>query len=124
LGRGALAADPRFATNANRMKNRATLVHELEFALATGTTDEWVDRLLAAGVPAGPIHDLAQVFSDPHTLARAMIEDVDHPVAGTVHTLGFPLKLSDTPLRVRRAPPLLNEHSAEIRRELGMEGGA
>jgi crotonobetainyl-CoA:carnitine CoA-transferase CaiB-like acyl-CoA transferase len=50
-----------------------------------------------------------------------MIEDVDHPVAGRVHTLGFPLKMSDTPLRVRRAPPLLGEHATEIRRELGME---
>ncbi|MEP7346798.1 MAG: CoA transferase [Gemmatimonadaceae bacterium] len=50
-----------------------------------------------------------------------MIEDVEHPVAGRVHTLGFPLKMSDTPLRVRRAPPLLGEHSAEILRELGIE---
>jgi formyl-CoA transferase len=84
-------------------------------------TAEWVERMLAAGVPAGPIHDFRQVFADPHTEARRMIEDVEHPVAGTVHTLGFPLKLSDTPLRVRRPPPLLGEHSAEIRRELGME---
>jgi crotonobetainyl-CoA:carnitine CoA-transferase CaiB-like acyl-CoA transferase len=53
-----------------------------------------------------------------------MIEDVDHPVAGRVHTLGFPLKMSDTPPRVRRAPPLLGEHSAEIRKELGMEAPA
>ena len=83
---------------------------------------DWVERMLAAGVPAGPIHDFAQVFADPHTHARHMIEDVDHPVAGRVRTLGFPLKMSDTPLRVRRAPPLLGEHSAEILRELGMEG--
>ena len=73
-------------------------------------------------MPAGPIHNFAQVFQDPHTKARQMVEDVDHPVAGRVHTLGFPVKMSDTPLRVRRAPPLLGQHSAEIRRELCMEG--
>jgi len=122
LDRATLATDPRFETNALRMANRPALVGEIEAALGARTTAEWVRRMLAAGVPAGPIHDLAQVFQDPHTHARHMIEDVDHPVAGRVHTLGFPLKMSDTPLRVRRAPPLLGQHSAEIRRELGMEG--
>jgi formyl-CoA transferase len=124
LDRASLAHDPRFETNAARMANRPALVTEIEAALSECTTAEWVDRMLAAGVPAGPIHDLAQVFADPHTLARHMIEDVDHPVAGRVHTLGFPLKMSDTPLRVRRAPPLLGEHSTEILRELGMDGAA
>jgi crotonobetainyl-CoA:carnitine CoA-transferase CaiB-like acyl-CoA transferase len=52
-----------------------------------------------------------------------MVEEVEHPVAGRVRTLGFPLKMSDTPLRVRRAPPLLGEHGTEILRELGMERG-
>jgi formyl-CoA transferase len=118
-----LVADARFESNAARMANRPALVREIEAALGARTTDDWVQRLLAAGVPAGPIHDLAQVFDDPHTHARRMIEEVDHPVAGRVRTLGFPLKMSDTPPRVRRAPPLLGEHSAEILRELGMEGG-
>ena len=122
LDHDALATDPRFDSNAARVANRPALVRELEAALAAGTTAHWVARMLAAGVPAGPIHDFSQVFADPHTQARHMIEDVDHPVAGRVRTLGFPLKMSDTPLRVRRAPPLLGEHSAEILRELGMEG--
>jgi formyl-CoA transferase len=120
----ALADDPRFETNAARVANRPALVHEIERALAARTTEDWVDRILAAGVPAGPIYDFAHVFADPHTQARRMIEDVEHPVAGTVHTLGFPLKMSDTPPAVRRAPPLLGEHSAEILRELGMDGDA
>jgi formyl-CoA transferase len=121
LERSALVRDARFETNAARLANRAALVRELEEVLVMRPTAEWVERMLAAGVPAGPINDFRQVFADPHTQARRMIEDVEHPVAGTVHTLGFPLKLSDTPLRVRRPPPLLGEHSAEIRRELGME---
>jgi crotonobetainyl-CoA:carnitine CoA-transferase CaiB-like acyl-CoA transferase len=124
LERTALAVDPRFVTNAARIANRPALVAEIEAALAARTTEDWVARLLAAGVPAGPIYDFAHVFSNPHTNARHMIEDVDHPIAGRVHTLGFPLKMSETPPRVRRAPPLLGEHSAEIRRELGMEANA
>jgi crotonobetainyl-CoA:carnitine CoA-transferase CaiB-like acyl-CoA transferase len=123
LDRAALANDPRFATNAARMANKTGLVREIEDALAGRTTGEWVDLMLAAGVPAGPIQDLAQVFADPHTRARHRVEEIDHPVAGTVRTLGFPLKMSETPLRVRRAPPLLGEHTAEILRELGLDGG-
>jgi formyl-CoA transferase len=96
-------------------------VRELEAALARGTTAHWVERLLAVGVPAGPIHDFAQVFADEHTQARHMVEEIDHPVEGRVRTLGFPLKMSDTPPRVRLAPPLLGQHSAEILGELGME---
>ena len=121
IDREGLANDPRFATNAARMANRPALVAEIEAALASRTTEDWVARMHATGVPAGPIYDFAHVFSNPHTTARHMIEDVDHPVAGRIHTLGFPLKMSDTPPRVRRAPPLLGEHSAEIRRELGLE---
>src|SRR5678815_5789103 len=117
-----LADDPRFETNATRVANRPALVREIERALSARTTEDWVERILAAGVPAGPIYDFAHVFTDPHTQARRMIEDVEHPVAGTVHTLGFPVKMSDTPPAVRRAPPLLGEHSAEILRELGMDG--
>ena len=122
IDRVALADDPRFATNAARLANRPALVREIEAALAHATTAHWVERLLAAGVPSGPIHDFAQVFADVHTQARHMVEEIDHP-AGRLRTLGFPLKMSDTPLRVRRAPPLLGQHSAEILRELGMDGG-
>ena len=124
LGRNDLASDARFENNAARMANRPALVREIESALGARSTAEWVERLLAAGVPAGPIHDFAQVFADPHTQARRMVEEFDHPVAGRVRTLGFPLKMSETPPRVRRAPPLLGQHSVEILEELGMEGRA
>lgn len=118
LGRPGLARDERFATNAGRMAHLPALVEAIEAALAAGTTAEWVERLLDAGVPAGPIHDHRQVFEDPHTRARGMVEEVEHPVEGLVRTLGFPLKLGDTPAAVRRPPPLLGEHTEEVLAEL------
>jgi formyl-CoA transferase len=119
LERADLADDPRFATNEARMAHLPELVGEVESALTGRPADEWVERLLAAGVPAAPILDYAQVFSDPHTAARRMVEEVEHPVEGTIRTLGFPLKMSATPLRVRRPPPLLGEHTEEVLRERG-----
>src|SRR5690606_11488233 len=118
LDRASLANDERFATNAARMTHRTALVREIVDALAARTTDEWVEALLAAGVPAGPIHDYAQALSDPRTSARHMVLEIAHPVEGVVQSLGCPVKMSDTPLGIRRPPPLLGEHSAEILGEL------
>lgn len=122
LGRPALAEDSRFATNGDRMAHRTQLVEELEAALSGGTTDRWVESLLAAGVPAGPLWTYPQVFDDAHARARGMIEEIEHPVEGTIRTLGFPLKMLGTPMRVRRPPPLLGEHTDEVLRELGIQG--
>jgi len=118
IGREDLVSDPRFATNDDRMANRPALEAELETALRTRDTAEWVEALLAAGVPAGPINDYRQVFEDPHTLAREMMVEVEHPVEGTIRALGIPVKLSDTPGSVRRPAPLLGEHTEEILREV------
>lgn len=123
LERAELAADPRFRDNDARMEHLPALVEELEAALAERTTAEWVERLLDAGVPAGPIYDYEQVFGHPHTRAREMVEEVEHPVEGVVRTLGFPFKLSDTPARVRRPPPLLGQHTDEVLTEVGVEAG-
>jgi crotonobetainyl-CoA:carnitine CoA-transferase CaiB-like acyl-CoA transferase len=119
VGRADLVADPRFATNADRMANRAALAAELESVLERRVTGDWVQVLLDAGVPAGPINDYAQVFADPHTQARDMVVEMEHPVEGTVRGLGIPVKLSETPGQIRRAAPLLGQHTAEILRELG-----
>jgi crotonobetainyl-CoA:carnitine CoA-transferase CaiB-like acyl-CoA transferase len=120
IGRDELLHDERFAGNDARMRNRVELVDELEAALAGRDTAEWVEVLAAAGVPCGPIHDYADVVRDPHTLAREMVVEVDHPVEGTVRALGIPLKLSETPGTIRRPAPLLGEHTEEVLREAGL----
>jgi formyl-CoA transferase len=110
-----LLTDPRFVTNTDRMAHRDELAAELEIRLATATTDEWVTLLLAAGVPAGPIRDYRQVLDeDPHVRARGMVQEVDHPVEGRVRVLGSPIRMSRTPARIRRHPPLLGEHTEEV----------
>jgi crotonobetainyl-CoA:carnitine CoA-transferase CaiB-like acyl-CoA transferase len=114
IGRPQLIDDARFASNDDRMERRSELVVELEKALIERGTHEWVDVLVEAGVPCGPIHDYRQVFEDPHTQAREMEVQVD----GT-RMLGIPVKLSDTPGSVRRAAPSLGEHSDEVLREAG-----
>ena len=120
IGREELLSDPRFATNDDRMANRPELVAELEAALAADGTDAWVARLEEAGIAAGPIHDYAEVFADPHTAAREMAVEMQHPEEGTVRGLGIPVKLSDTPGSVRRAAPLLGEHTEEVLLEAGL----
>ncbi|MGH3389386.1 MAG: CaiB/BaiF CoA transferase family protein, partial [Actinomadura sp.] len=114
LERTDLAADERFATNTDRMRNREELTAELESVLRHRDTEEWVTLLLEAGVPAGPILDYQQVCADPHTLAREMVITMDHPTEGTVRGLGIPIKMSGTPGRVRRPAPLLGEHADEL----------
>ena len=114
LDRPDLAIDPRYATNADRLANLEVLIPEIERALASDSVDGWVGRLLAEGVPCGPILDYAQVFAAPHTAARGMVEVVDHPVEGPVPTLGIPVKLGDTPGSVRRAPPVLGQHTESV----------
>lgn len=115
IGAEDLVTDERFATNAGRMRHRGELEQALERELAGDTTAGWVDRLLAAGVPAGPIQDYGQVLSaDPHVQARGMITYLDHPVDGRVPVLASPLRLAGTPPRVRLAPPLLGQHTADV----------
>jgi formyl-CoA transferase len=105
LGRPGLLDDPRFATNTDRVRNRAELAAELGRSLSERDTDEWVGLLLDAGVPAGPIRDYRQACEDPHTLAREMVVEMDHPGEGTVRALGIPVKLSETAGRAHRRDP-------------------
>jgi crotonobetainyl-CoA:carnitine CoA-transferase CaiB-like acyl-CoA transferase len=117
-----LLTDERFLTNPDRMAHRDELAGVLEERLATATTDEWVALLLAAGIPAGPIRDYRYVLDeDPHVRARGMVQEIDHPVEGKVRVLGSPVRMSGTPARIRRHPPLLGEHTAEVLGEVAGE---
>jgi formyl-CoA transferase/CoA:oxalate CoA-transferase len=116
-----LAADERFATNRARVLNYDALKPLLDAALRTRARATWVAGLNAAGVPCGAVRAIGEVLSDPQLEAREMIASVEHPALGPLRLLGIPIKLSDTPGRVRTAPPRLGEHTARVLAEdLGM----
>ena len=121
IGREELVSDPRFVEPKDRMNNVEALVATLETTFSQRTSDHWLSVLAAAGVPAGPIYDLADVYSDPQVLAREMVVDSEHPVAGPIRNIGIPIKLSETPGRFRRPAPGLGEHTDEVLTELGYD---
>ncbi|MNH16251.1 Succinyl-CoA:(R)-benzylsuccinate CoA-transferase subunit BbsF [compost metagenome] len=119
------ADDPRFATNKLRVANRSQLIPLIRQATVFKTTAEWVSQLEAAGVPCGPINDLAQMFQDPQVLARGLAVSMPHALGGSVPQVASPIRLSETPVEYRRAPPLLGEHTEEVLGDvLGLDGGA
>jgi crotonobetainyl-CoA:carnitine CoA-transferase CaiB-like acyl-CoA transferase len=120
LERPDLADDPRFATNANRVQNRATLVPELERIFLTRTTADWLERLRAAEVPAAPVNNLDRAFSEPAVAEREMIVEYDHPDVGKVRLPGNPIKMSGMPGTISKPAPQLGQHTdAVLARLLG-----
>lgn len=119
IGRPELITDPRFATNADRVRNRPALLTILSTAFRSRSAAEWCPLLWAAGVPAGPVNRVDEVFADPQVLHREMLQEVPHPTEGTIRLPGLPVKLHDTPGAIRRHPPLLGEHTREILAETG-----
>jgi len=119
LGHHEWVLDARFADVTARMANRPALIEALEAVFATRDVSYWVALLNEAGVPAGPVLGLAEVFSDPQVLAREMLVRLPHPERETFLTTGLPVKLSESPGAIRRAPPLHGEHTPEVLREAG-----
>jgi formyl-CoA transferase len=117
-GRPGLAADPRYQRNAERVRNRAELVAEIEKIVRTRTAADWAEALDRVGVPCGPINDIAQALADPQVAARALRIDLPHPLAGRVPMVASPIKMSATPPAYQRPPPTLGEHTADVLREL------
>ena len=117
LGRPDVAKDDRFATNKTRKQNREALIPLLKEIFLTQTVAHWVEALSALAVPCGPVNDISQVFKDPQVQHRGMKTEMDHPTVGRLTLLGNPAKLSATPVRYRRPPPLLGQHTQEVLRE-------
>lgn len=113
-GQPGIAADPRFARNQDRVRNRAILVPMLDSLMKTRGKADWLSALESAKVPCGAINNLAEVFADPHVRERGMVHTWEHPLAGALNLVGSPLKLGATPVRTDLPPPLLGQHTQEV----------
>jgi crotonobetainyl-CoA:carnitine CoA-transferase CaiB-like acyl-CoA transferase len=119
LGHREWCDDPRFATNEQRMQNRAALEAEMETVLTTATSDHWVEVLEAAGVPCGPVYNYAQMFADPQARHRGLVQYATDAELGEIPHIRTPVKIGEA-VRVRTVAPKLGQHNAEIFGRLGM----
>ena len=119
IGAPELKDNPKYITNAGRMENRLELETQLNAILCKRSTDEWLGVFEEGGLPSGPVLSIMEMHKDPQTIAREMVPQVSHPVAGKVQTIGLPVKFSETPGGVNSAAPLLGQHTLEILLEAG-----
>jgi crotonobetainyl-CoA:carnitine CoA-transferase CaiB-like acyl-CoA transferase len=119
LGHPEWCADPRFATNQQRMKNRAALETEMEMVFAADTTEHWVEVLEPAGVPCGPVYNYTQMFADPQVRHRGLIQYASDAELGEVPHIRTPIKIGED-VRVRAVAPKLGQHNAEVFGALGV----
>lgn len=119
LGLADLAADPRFATNADRVANRSVLEPALEAVFATQTREALLEKLVASGVPCAAVKKVSEMVRDPHSLARGSVLNMDYPGIGKVMAANNPLRLSDAPFEIHRLAPRLGEHTRELMRDVG-----
>lgn len=115
LQRDELASDTRYATNAARVQHRESLTRELALCFEQQDASHWLKTFDAAGVPAGPINTIAELFAEPQIAARDMKVTLAHPQQPDLTLVGNPIKLSRTPVEYRRAPPRLGEHDADLK---------
>jgi len=123
LGVKQLADDAKFATNADRIRNRVGLAEKLAPHFRARSSKEWLEALEQAKIPAGPVLDVKEMHADAQTIARDMVAETEHSRLGRVKTIGHPVKFSATPTNLRRGAPLYGEHTREILREHGFSDG-
>ena len=114
IGRPELADDERYSTNPDRVANRAALISELQEEFGKRTADEWAEEIRAAGVPSGPVNTLADVFADEHVLGSGILQNLNHPSAGSLKMLASPILIDGERLPIRRPPPILGQHTDDL----------
>jgi len=114
LGCPEIADDPRYSVNSARIENRDELIQIIAERLRGETSAYWLDQFASLHIPAGPINNLAQVFSDPVVAERRIVRKLSHSLAGEVPTVANPVQFSDTPVEYKLAAPVLGQHTAEV----------
>lgn len=120
LGQAALCADPRFTTNAGRVRHVGELKEILSAVLRGGDTQDWLARLEKANIPAAAINTVPEAFADPQVRHRQMVREIPHPLSGTVSQVVSPMRFAQAPLSFERSPPLLGQDTQDVLRELGL----
>jgi crotonobetainyl-CoA:carnitine CoA-transferase CaiB-like acyl-CoA transferase len=118
IGLDALARDARFATNRDRVSRYDELRDVLAAQFRTAPRATWLERLRAAGVPAGPVHDVREFFADRYVRDRGLVTTMDHASAGPLDMVRSPISMSGTPTSVKTPPPLLGQHTAAVLKEI------
>lgn len=113
-GRPDLWEDARYQTNAGRVEHRHELVPMLQDLFRSRSTDSWIELLVAAKIPVGPINDIPATLADPQIEARSMVQEIEHKTAGTIKVLGQVAKFSRTPSTIRHAPPVLGADTEAV----------
>ena len=114
LGKPEWIEDPRFESNPRRVEHREVIVPLIGEELERRSCDEWMDLLVDAAVPCGPVNDMQSLFADPQVRHRGMVAEIPHPTIGTLRLTGVPVRHSETPGTIRRPPPLLGEHTDDV----------
>jgi formyl-CoA transferase/CoA:oxalate CoA-transferase len=113
------SSDRRFHNNAERIKYRSELIPILQKAFNQKSACEWLERFATAGIPAAQINGVSEALNDIQAQARGLVVQLEHPMLGIVKSIANPMRLSDTPVTYRLAPPFLGEHTSQILQALG-----